>query len=153
MGINQDEYWMRQALEQAQKAALIDEVPVGAVLVANDQLVTMGHNHPIAAHDPSAHAEMVVLRQAGEIIQNYRLLGTTLYVTLEPCMMCCGLLIHARIERLVFGAFDLKAGAVSSVASLLDAPYRNHTVRYEGGVLKASCGQILSDFFSNKRKK
>jgi tRNA(adenine34) deaminase len=147
-----DIYWMQQALIQAQLAAAAQEVPVGAVLVQDNQLIAFGYNLSIQNNDPSAHAEMVVLRRAGEVLKNYRLLKTTLYVTLEPCIMCTGLLVHARIERLVFGAFDPKAGAICSICQLLDINQLNHTIQVTQGVLEEPCGQILSDFFKSRRK-
>ena len=146
-----DQYWMQQAIQLAKQAEALNEVPVGAVLTLNNELIASSFNQPIANHDPSAHAELSVLRQAADKIGNYRLLNTTLYVTLEPCMMCVGAMVHARIQRLVFGAFDPKTGVVTSVARLLDEPYLNHRVQYEGGVLATECGEILSNFFRARR--
>lgn len=147
-----DEHWMQLALQQAHKAQRLDEVPVGAVVVLQQQVVGAGHNQPISRHDPSAHAEIVALRQAAAALQNYRLPGTTLYVTLEPCCMCVGAMLHARIERLVFGAFDPKTGAVSSQFSLLGEPAHNHRIAVQGGVCATECGSLLSDFFKARRK-
>lgn len=147
-----DRFWMQRALTQAKIAASQGEVPVGAVLIHNDRLIASGYNQSIQDQDPSAHAEMVVLRKAGKIMENYRLLNTTLYVTLEPCVMCTGLLIHARIQRLVFGALDPKAGAVCSVCQLLETPKPNHTIEITSGTLSQDCGLILSDFFKSRRK-
>jgi tRNA(adenine34) deaminase len=153
MGIEQDTKWMHMALEQAKLAQAHNEVPVGAVLVHNDKVIATGHNSPITHHDPSAHAEMIALRKAGQAFENYRLLDTTLYVTLEPCIMCAGLLVHARIKRLVFGAYDRKAGAVKSIAQILDHPKLNHRVEVEAGVLEKECSEILKNFFSQLRQK
>lgn len=148
-----DEYWMQRALEQAQKAAAVDEVPVGAVIVKDNQLIAEGWNHPIQLHDPSAHAEMVALRQAGNVLNNYRLLDTTLYVTLEPCVMCVGAMIHARIKRVVYGARDPKTGAAGSVFDLLLSEKHNHKIDVTGGVLEAECREVLQRFFKIKRQK
>lgn len=148
-----DAYWMRCALEQAQKAVGIDEVPVGAVIVRDNQLIAEGWNHPIQLHDPSAHAEMIALRRAGEALNNYRLLDTTLYVTLEPCVMCVGAMIHARVRRVVFGARDPKTGAAGSVFDLLQSEKHNHKIEVTGGVLEAECREVLQAFFRNKRQK
>jgi len=146
-----DHYWMQRAIQLAEKATSQDEVPVGAILVADDQLIGEGYNCPITQHDPSAHAEMIALRMAANHIQNYRLVNTTLYVTLEPCVMCAGAMVHARIKRLIFGAFDPKAGAITSMTNLLDLPFLNHRITYEGGLLAAQCGGLLSNFFREKR--
>lgn len=149
--MNTDEYWMRHALELAHRAAEHDEVPVGAVLVREQELLGEGWNQPIGSHDPTAHAEVVALRAAGRRLGNYRLPGTTLYVTLEPCAMCVGAMVHARIERLVFGAYDPKTGAAGSVFELLQAPQHNHRVVVTPGVLAEPCGALLTDFFRAKR--
>lgn len=147
-----DTFWMQRALVQAKLAAKEGEVPVGAVLVQDNRLIASGYNQSIQDHDPSGHAEMVVLRKASQVIENYRLLNTTLYVTLEPCVMCTGLLIHARIKRLVFGALDPKAGAVCSICQLLETPKPNHIIEVTSEILSQECGQILSDFFKSRRK-
>ena len=147
-----DTTWMQHALTLAQQAADAGEVPVGAVVVKDGVLVGEGYNQPIGSHDPTAHAEIVALRQAAIQLHNYRLTGTTMYVTLEPCVMCVGAMIHARIERLVFGAYDAKTGAVGSVFELLQAPQHNHRVSITGGVLEEACGQILKEFFRARRK-
>lgn len=151
--ISYDEHWMWNALEQAKKAAAVDEVPVGAVLVKDNQLIAEGWNHPIQLHDPSAHAEMIALRQAGIILNNYRLLDTTLYVTLEPCVMCVGAMIHARVGRVVFGAYDAKTGAAGSMFDLLQSAKHNHKIEVTGGVLEAQCREVLQEFFKHKRLK
>lgn len=147
-----DAYWMSHALRLAQQAAEQGEVPVGAVLVdQNGELLAEGYNRPIADHDPSGHAEMIALRAGAKAIGNYRLTGTTLYVTLEPCVMCAGAIVHARVQRLVFGAPDPKAGAVNAVYDVISNPRLNHRVEWTGGVLEAECGQILRDFFRARR--
>jgi tRNA(adenine34) deaminase len=146
-----DEKWMRIALAEAGRAREAGEVPVGAVIVRNGERLAAAHNHPIALHDPSAHAEILAIRAAAAVVENYRLAGTTLYVTLEPCLMCAGAILHARIERLVFGAADLKNGAVVSLYRLFDDRRFNHTVSITEGVLRDECGEILSGFFREKR--
>ena len=143
--------WMRHALSLAAQAAAEGEVPVGAVLVRDDELIAEGWNRPIALHDPSAHAEMLAMREAAARIGNYRLTGTTLYVTLEPCVMCAGAIVHARVDRLVFGARDPKAGAVDSVYDVIARPRLNHVVQWQGGVLEEECGALLRDFFRARR--
>jgi len=143
---------MRHALKLAQRARELGEVPVGALIVdGKGEVVAEGWNQPIAAHDPSAHAEMVAMREAARALRNYRLNDLTLYVTLEPCVMCAGAIIHARIARLVFGAVDPKAGAVNSVYDVIANPKLNHKPGWTGGVLAAECGQILQEFFRAKR--
>lgn len=149
--MDRDQYWMQQALLQAKQAELAGEVPVGAVLVLNDEKVADGFNQPILSSDPTAHAEVVALRNAGQLMQNYRLLNTTLYVTLEPCAMCAGAIIQARISRVVYGAYDPRAGAVTSVFQVFDEPCLNHRVEYQGGVLTERCSQQLKDFFRQRR--
>ncbi len=146
-----DTYWMKHALSLAEQAAESGEVPVGAVLVSDNKIIAEGWNQPIGLHDPTAHAEVVTLRKAGLALANYRLPGTTLYVTLEPCAMCASAMIHARIERLVYGAKDPRAGVAESVTSLYAEPWHNHQVVIEGGVLAEPCGQILKDFFKQRR--
>jgi tRNA(adenine34) deaminase len=148
-----DEYWMHRALQLARNAAERGEVPVGALIVLGDEILGEGYNQPISANDPTAHAEIVALRAAAQRVGNYRLPGATLYVTLEPCSMCAGALIHARIERLVFGAFDPKTGAAGSVFELLPSPLHNHQVECRGGVLADECAQLLRDFFQARRGK
>lgn len=143
--------FMREAIAEARKGAELGEVPVGAILVRDGKIIGRGFNQPISSHDPSAHAEMVALRQAATSDANYRLPGTTLYVTLEPCTMCSGLLVHSRISRLVFGASEPRSGAVISRAQVLDQPWLNHRVLVEGGVLADECGAILTEFFRARR--
>jgi tRNA(adenine34) deaminase len=146
-----DEDYMKLALALAQDAAQAGEVPVGAVVVKDGEIIARGYNAPISGHDPSAHAEMQALRAAAQKLGNYRLLGCTLYVTLEPCAMCCGAIQHARIARLVFGATDPKTGACGSVVNLMAEPKLNHHCEVQGGLLAVECGQILSDFFAARR--
>ncbi len=147
---NTDEHWMRAALALAAQGARAGEVPVGAVIVQEDEQIGAGFNQPIGAADASAHAEIVALRAATRRLGNYRLPNTTLYVTLEPCMMCAGALVHARINRLVYGALEPKAGVVVS-HPLLDSSWLNHRVETTGGVLADQCGALLSDFFAARR--
>ena len=147
----QDLEFMQLALVEAQKARALGEVPVGAVLVSDNQVIATGHNQPISNNDPSAHAEVAALRAAGQNLSNYRLPNTTLYVTLEPCMMCCGAIMHARISRVVYGASDAKTGCVHSVLKLFDNPQLNHHTMVEGGVLAEECAQVLKDFFKERR--
>ncbi len=146
-----DQYYMQQALELARHAAQQDEVPVGAVLVHEDKIIGMGWNQPIARHDPSAHAEMVALRAGGLQLENYRLLNTTLYVTLEPCAMCLGTIIHARVSRLVYGAKDPKTGMLGGALNLLDILPWSHPLTVEGGLLAAQSTELLQDFFKSRR--
>lgn len=146
-----DHHWMRRALALAAEGEAAGEVPVGAVLVRDGQVLGEGFNCPISLCDPSAHAEIITLRQAGQAAANYRLPGATLYVTLEPCSMCVGALIHARIERLVYGATEPKAGAVISQLQLPEAPWLNHRLQVIGGVEAEACKQQLSDFFRRRR--
>lgn len=146
-----DEHWMRHALLLARRAELAGEVPVGAVVVQSDRILGEGWNRPIGDHDPSAHAEMIALRAAAQRLGNYRLPDTTLYVTLEPCVMCAGAIVHARVARLVFGASDPKAGAVQSVYDVIGEPRLNHRVAWTGGVMEAACSEMLRAFFRARR--
>lgn len=148
----QDEYWMRHALDLARLAWEQGEVPVGAVLVQNARVIGEGWNRPIGQHDPTAHAEIMALRQGGKVLENYRLLDTTLYVTLEPCVMCAGAMVHSRISRLVYGAHDIKSGAAGSLLDVLGHPGMNHQVELESGVLAEECAAMLSDFFRMRRE-
>lgn len=144
--------FMQQALRLAKSAGQAGEVPVGAVVVSDGEVVGEGWNQPIREHDPTAHAEIMALRDAGRRLSNYRLPGTTLYVTLEPCAMCAGAIIHARIKRVVFGASDPKGGAAGSVFDLLPSDQRfNHKVEVVGGVMAAECGDLLRSFFRSRR--
>jgi tRNA(adenine34) deaminase len=146
-----DRQFMQEAIEQAKLAANAGEVPVGAVLVRDGQIVSRGFNQPIGNSDPSAHAEMIAMRAAAEAAGNYRLPGATLYVTLEPCTMCAGAMLHARIGRVVFGAQDPKTGAAGSVLNVFSEKQINHQTQVEGGILGDECGQLLREFFKERR--
>lgn len=146
-----DEYWMQVALAYALRAEQAGEVPVGAVLILDDEPIGVGWNQPIGLHDPTAHAEIQALRQGAAYLKNYRLVNTTLYVTLEPCMMCKGAMVHARIKRLVIGALDPKTGAAGSVFDYLADPRLNHKISCETGILKQACGDQLKAFFKERR--
>lgn len=149
--VESDEEAMSLALQLAEHAASLGEVPVGAVLVQAGRVIGEGFNQPITALDPSAHAEMVAIRTASQEIGNYRLSGATLYVTLEPCTMCFGAMVHGRIDRLVYGAEEPKAGVIASALRLPEQPFFNHYFEVQNGVLAQQCGQILSDFFAQRR--
>ncbi|NDD75201.1 MAG: tRNA adenosine(34) deaminase TadA [Gammaproteobacteria bacterium] len=151
MAPSSDIDYMRRALELARGAAARGEVPVGAVLVRDGEILAEGANQPITTHDPTAHAEIVTLRAAGSVLADYRLAGATLYVTLEPCAMCAAALVHARVARVVFGAWDPKAGAAGSITDVFAIPQLNHRVDVFGGVLADECGTLLSDFFRARR--
>ena len=144
--------FMRLALAQATAAAQAGEVPVGAVIVQGDKVIATGRNSPIAGHDPTAHAEIIALRAAAKSLGNYRLPDCTLYVTLEPCAMCSGAMLHARLKRVVFGALDAKTGAAGSVINLFDQPQLNHQTALQGGVLADECATLLKSFFSQRRE-
>jgi tRNA(adenine34) deaminase len=146
-----DEYAMRLALDQAQNAWLSGEVPVGAVIMRDGQVLATGYNRPITTHDPTAHAELVALRHAAQLVENYRLPDCELYVTLEPCAMCAMALMHARFKRVVFGALDPKTGAAGSVLDLFSEPRLNHHTLVQGGVLAEACGGVLREFFAERR--
>lgn len=146
-----DQEWMRYAIRLAQRAELQAEVPVGALLVFENRCIAEGWNQAIQKNDPTAHAEIVAIRKAGEVQQNYRLIETTLYVSLEPCVMCMGAIAHARISRLVYGAHDPIRGAVCHALQLADAPFLNHRVDWTAGVLEEDCAQLLTDFFKSRR--
>ncbi len=147
----EDERWMRRALELAERASFIDEVPVGAVVVLDGKMIGEGWNQPISRCDPSAHAEIMALRQAGEAEGNYRLPNAVLYVTIEPCTMCAGALIHARIGEVVFAAAEPKAGAVISNARVFDQPNINHRVQYRHGIFEAEAISLMQSFFKRRR--
>ena len=149
--MNNDEKWMQIAINESNAAKSEDEIPVGAVIVKNGQLIAQAHNQPISTNDPTAHAEILVIRKAGKKEKNYRLVGTTLYVTLEPCIMCLGALMHARIERIVFGAKDTKNGVCGSLLDLTNASQFNHHTIVTGGVLEKQCQEILRSFFKLRR--
>ena len=146
-----DEQWMRRALELAARAEAAGEVPVGAILVRDKEILGEGWNCPIGQSDPSAHAEIRALRAAGVATGNYRLIGTTLYVTMEPCAMCAGALVHARVSRLVFGAADSRAGAAGSVFDIVRSPQLNHRLEVVGGVLESDCRELVQAFFRSRR--
>ena len=149
----QDAHFMRLALEAAQQAADTGEVPVGAVIVRQGEVLAIAHNQPVGRHDPSAHAEILALRAAGERLGNYRLIDCTLYVTLEPCVMCAGAMQHARIARVVWGAADPKTGACGSVVNLFAEPRLNHHATTHGGVLAEASARLLREFFAARRNK
>jgi len=153
--VAQDEFAMRLALDQALNAQLSGEVPVGAVITrlvdGVSQVLATGYNRPITTHDPTAHAEIVALRHAAQLVENYRLPGCTLYVTLEPCAMCAMALMHARLDRVVFAAADPKTGAVGSVVDLFAQPQLNHHTTVQGGLMAEQAGQLLRDFFAQRR--
>ncbi|MBM4310509.1 MAG: tRNA adenosine(34) deaminase TadA [Deltaproteobacteria bacterium] len=146
-----DEHYMRLALDEARAALRFGEVPVGAVLVREEQVLARGHNGPISQSDPTAHAEIVVVRAAARLLENYRLTGTVLYVTIEPCAMCVGALVHARVTRLVYGAADARVGAAGSVFDLTRDRRLNHRLEVTGGVLEAECRSIIQEFFQDRR--
>lgn len=143
--------FMRRALELARSARAEGEVPVGALVVVGDEIVGEGFNRPVASHDPTAHAEIAALRAAGERLQSYRLVDSVLYVTLEPCAMCAAAIVHARVRRVVFGAWDPKAGAAGSTIDVFALPSMNHRVDAFGGVLAEECGALLAEFFAARR--
>jgi tRNA(adenine34) deaminase len=147
-----DEQYMRVAIEQARDAGRYGEVPVGAVIVLGGSIIGEGYNQPIGTHDASAHAEIIALRDAGKRVQNYRLTGATLYVTIEPCQMCVGAMIHARIARVVYGSRELKAGAIESAMRAHEHPSLNHRMLATGGVLEGECREIIQEFFKDRRE-
>ena len=147
----QDELWMEEALRAAQRALQAGEVPVGAVVVCEGKIVGVGWNRNLGASDPTAHAEIVALREAGRNVGNHRLEDCELFATIEPCAMCAGALVHARLKRLVYGADDPKAGAVHSVVQVVNHPQLNHRMALRGGVLAGRCAEMLQEFFRNRR--
>ncbi|WP_040725825.1 tRNA adenosine(34) deaminase TadA [Thiomicrorhabdus sp. Kp2] len=147
----QDEFWIEYTQKVAAKAEEIGEVPVGAVVVLDNQLIAEGWNQSITNNDPTAHAEIIALKKAGEVLNNYRLIDTTLYVSLEPCPMCAGAMVHARVKRVVFGAYDDKTGAAGSVFNLVDTSQLNHRLSISGGVNKEACATQISRFFQKRR--
>ncbi len=147
----QDHQWMQRALTLAQQAANVGEVPVGALLVRNQQLLGEGFNQPIGRNDSTAHAEIIALRAACAAEQNYRLPQATLYVTIEPCTMCVGAMVHARIARLVYGASELRAGVIESQMQLMEQPFYNHHFTVTGGVMASECAQMMQSFFKSRR--
>ena len=150
--MNSDEKWMSLAIKQAIKANNEGEVPIGAVLVKDGQLIAQAHNQPISTNDATAHAEIQLLRVAGKYQKNYRLIDTTIYVTLEPCAMCLGAMMHARIARMVFGASDPKTGVCGSRADLTTESFFNHEMQISGGILEKECKELLQSFFKSRRK-
>lgn len=148
---NDDQYFMQRAYELAQQAEVINEIPVGAIVVYQGKVIGEGFNQSILLNDPSAHAEMIAIRQAGKYLNNYRLLGCTLYVTLEPCPMCAGLLVHSRINRLVYASPDLKTGAAGSTLNLVNNEQLNHQITVTKGIMQPQCSQLLSAFFKRRR--
>ena len=150
---SQDQHFMREALALAAEGAALGEVPVGAVLVQDGVIVGRGFNCPITTHDPSAHAEMVAIRDAARQLENYRLPGSTLYVTLEPCSMCAGLIVHSRIARVVYGTTEPKAGVAVSQGDFFSQGFLNHRVLVEGGVLAEACSELLREFFRQRRER
>lgn len=151
MGSADDETFMRRALQLACDGGALGEVPVGAVVVKDGVIVGEGFNQPISSHDPTAHAEVVALRDAAQRLGNYRLVDCDIYVTLEPCLMCCGALVHARVREVIYGAEEPKAGSVRSRLNALEMPHLNYRVAARGGVLAAECSQVLSEFFRARR--
>jgi tRNA(adenine34) deaminase len=150
--MNNDEKWMAHAIKQAVKADTEGEVPVGAVIVKDGQLITRAHNQPISTNDATAHAEIQLLRAAGKLQKNYRLIDTTIYVTLEPCAMCLGAMMHARIKRMVYGASDPKTGVCGSHVDLSSESFFNHEMEISGGILEKECKELLQSFFKSRRK-
>ena len=148
-----DAFFMQKALEQANLAYEKDEVPVGAILVKNNEVLSAAHNLSITKNDPSAHAEILCLKEAGKVLNNYRLIGTTLYVTLEPCMMCAGAIIHARISRLVYATSDKKTGFINSRNDLAESEWLNHKLDVSSGILDRECSELIKSFFRDKRSK
>jgi tRNA(adenine34) deaminase len=151
--LEKDKHFMKAALKSAKKAWKNGEVPVGAVLVKNGEIISTGQNSPITSNDPTAHAEIIALREGSEKLKNYRLIDTTLYVTIEPCTMCMGAIIHARIKKLVFGAFDPRAGAAGSLFDFTVENKFNHKVEVKSGILESECRELVQDFFKHKRSK
>lgn len=151
--MNSDSDFMRRAMALAEQAASEGEVPVGALVVRDGQVIGEGYNQPISSCDPTGHAEIVAMRKACETLQNYRLSGCHLYVTIEPCTMCVGAMIHARIDKIIFGAAEPRAGALQSQLRLMDRDHYNHSIEWQGGVLAEECGEIISSFFRRKRSK
>ena len=151
--LEKDEYFMKAALKAAKKAWKNGEVPVGAVLVKNDEIISTGQNSPITDNDPTAHAEIIALREGGNKLKNYRLIDTTLYVTIEPCTMCMGAIIHARVKKLVFGTLDPRAGAAGSLFDFTIENKFNHNVEVKSGILESECRELIQGFFKQKRSK
>ena len=153
MPLEKDKHFMKAALKAAKKAWENGEVPIGAVLVKDDEIISTGQNSPITSNDPTAHAEIIALREGGEKLKNYRLIDTILYVTIEPCTMCMGAIMHARIKKLVFGTFDPRAGAAGSLFDFTVENKFNHKVEVKSGILESECRELIQDFFKQKRSK
>jgi len=151
--LEKDKHFMKAALKAAKKAWENREVPVGAVLVKDDEIISTGQNSPITLNDPTAHAEIIALREGGEKLKNYRLIDTILYVTIEPCTMCMGAIMHARVKKLVFGTFDPRAGAAGSLFDFTIENKFNHNVEVKSGILESECRELIQDFFKQKRSK
>jgi len=149
--VHSHEYWMTKAIECAQQAELVDEVPVGAVIVKDNKIIGSGYNQVVNHSDATAHAEIQAIKNTGKSIKNYRLVNTTLYVTLEPCMMCVGAIVHARVEQVVFGAYDKKTGMAGTCENCFDKPYHNHHVKIIGGILEQDCSKLIQQFFKRRR--
>ena len=152
MSMSTDEFYMAKALQLAEQAGAIGEVPVGAILVKDGEIVGEGFNQPISGCDPTAHAEVVAMRNAAKNLNNYRLSDCDLYVTIEPCTMCVGAMVHGRIRRVLFGALEPRAGALQSQLQLMDQSHYNHSIEWQGGVLAQECGDLISSFFRRKRE-
>ncbi len=152
MTVSDDQFWMQEALKEAQKACDKNEVPVGAVVVRDQEIIARAHNQPISGCNPVAHAEILALQMAASAINNYRLVDCDLYVTLEPCTMCAGAIIHSRIRRVIFGALEPKAGAVTSVTKVFEQPQMNHRVAVVAGVMEEECSTMISYFFRDRRQ-
>ena len=150
--MTKDEQWMQIAIEEAKLAMKENEIPIGSILVKNEKIIAQAHNQPIRNNDPTAHAEIQVLRAAGKIQKNYRLIDTTMYVTLEPCAMCLGAMMHARIKRMVYGTSDPKTGVCGSRVDLTTESFFNHEIEITGGVLEKECTELLQSFFKSRRK-
>ena len=149
--MDNEQLYMSQALELAQEASSIGEVPVGALVVKDNRVIGRGYNQSIKNSDPTAHAEVIALRDAANTLKNYRLSGCELYVTIEPCAMCVGAMVHARIQRAIFGAIEPRAGALVSQLKMVDMPHFNHTFDWRGGVLESECGALMKEFFRGRR--
>ena len=153
MPLEKDKHFMKAALKAAKKAWKNGEVPIWAVLVKDDEIISTGQNSPITSNDPTAHAEIIALREGGEKLKNYRLIDTILYVTIEPCTMCMGAIMHARVKKLVFGTFDPRAGAAGSLFDFTIENKFNHNVEVKSGILESECRELIQDFFKQKRSK
>ena len=145
------DFFMKEALKQAMKASMTGEVPVGSIVVLGEKIIGRGFNQPIKTNDPSAHAEIVALKEAANFLNNYRLIGAKMYTTLEPCLMCVGALVHARIEEVIFSAYDPKSGALESNGNLLESNFLNHRFSFQGGLLENESSRLLKNFFNDKR--